>query len=200
VDRKRQVKPKEERGLTEEAAGQRNEECAMGLMDTILTRRSVRKYTDQDISEETLQQILLAGLLAPTSRNLKPWEFYAVRDRAALRKLSAAKSAGGGMLAGCSAAIAVFGDGSKADTWVEDCSIAMSFMMLMAEEQGVGCCWVQIHFRTDAAGTGAEENVREILSVPENYRIAGILALGIPDGKAPAHALTDADWGKVHRV
>ena len=172
----------------------------MELMDVILKRRSIRKYTGEDIPEETLRQILQAGLLAPTSRNLKPWEFYVVRDKDTLRKLSAAKNAGGGMLAQCSAAIAVFGDGEKADTWVEDCSIAMSFMMLMAEEKGVGSCWVQIHFRKDAAGKAAEENVREILAVPAGFRIAGILALGIPAEEAKAHEPSDADWSKVHRI
>ena len=105
----------------------------MELMDTILKRRSIRKYTGEDIPEETLRQILQAGLLAPTSRNLKPREFYVVKDKDTLRKLSAAKSAGGGMLAQCSAAIAVFGDSEKADTWVEDCSIAMSFMIMIIE-------------------------------------------------------------------
>ena len=104
------------------------------------------------------------------------------------------------MLAQCSSAIAVFGDSEKADTWVEDCSIAMSFMMLMAEEKGVGNCWVQIHFRTDASGKAAEENVRDILAVPSGFRIVGILALGIPAEEPKAHALSDADWGKVHRV
>ena len=172
----------------------------MELMDLILKLRSVRRYTTEDIPEETLREILQAGLLAPTSRDLKPWEFYAVRDKETLRRLSSAKSAGGGMLAQCSAAIAVFGDGEKADTWVEDCSIAMSFMMLMAEAKGVGSCWVQIHFRTDAAGNAAEENVREILAVPERFRIAGILALGIPAETAKAHSPADADWGKVHTV
>ncbi len=170
----------------------------MKLQDIILYRRSTRQYLSKDIPDETLRKILTAGLLAPTSRNQKPCEFYVVRDRETLKKLSEAKSMGGKMLADCSAAIAVFGDSSKADTWVEDCSIAMSFMMLMAEELGVGSCWVQIHFRADAAGNDAEANVREILSVPDNYRIAGILSLGIPAEKMKEHSLEEADWEKVH--
>lgn len=172
----------------------------MELMNLLLARRSIRKYTGEDIPEETLRQILQAGLLAPTSRNLKPWEFYVIRDRETLRKLSTAKTAGGGMLAECSAAIAVFGDSEKADTWVEDCSIAMSFMMLMAEEKGVGSCWVQIHFRTDASGKAAEENVRKILDVPERFRIAGILAMGFSAEKAKERALPEGEWAKVHEV
>ena len=169
----------------------------MELMDVMLKRRSIRKYRDQDIPEETLDQILQAGLLAPTSRNLKPCKFYVIKNKEVLLKLSKAKSAGAGMLAECSAAIAVFGNSAMADTWVEDCSIAMSFMMLMAENLGVGNCWVQIHFRTDSAGNDAEQNVREILSVSKEYRISGILSLGVPAEERSAHTLEELDWGKV---
>ena len=172
----------------------------MELMDIILNRRSVRKYTGDAIPDEKIDNILLAGLLAPTSRNLKPCEFYLIQDEEFLKKLSAAKTAGAGMLAGCAAAIAVFGDSEKADTWVEDCSIAMSFMMLMAQEQGVGSCWVQIHYRKAPDGKDAEENVREILSVPDKFRIAGIIALGIPAEEPAAHTPEDADWSKVHKL
>ncbi len=169
----------------------------MELMNVILKRRSVRKYKDEAIPEETLKKILQAGLLAPTSRNLKPCVFYAVTDRETLRKLSKAKSAGGAFLADSGAAVAVFADGAKADTWVEDCSIAMSYMMLEAESLGIGSCWVQFHMRSGADGSDAEANVREVLSVPEKYRIAGILSLGIPAEQPKAHSADDADWGKV---
>ena len=177
-----------------------NGEDMMELTDLILKRRSVRKYANEEIPEEKLEKIIQAGLLAPTSRNLKPCEFYVVRDPETLKKLSKAKTMGGGMLSGCGAAVAVFGDGARADTWIEDCSIAMSFMMLTAEEQGVGSCWVQIHLRSSLSGRDAEAKVREILSVPEKYRIAGILALGVPAEEAKPHTPEDADWSKVHRV
>ena len=118
-------------------------------------------------------------------------------DRETLKKLSSAKSAGAAFIADCDTAIAVFADGSRADTWVEDCSIAMSYMMLEAESLGVGSCWVQFHLRSGADGSDAEANLREILSVPEKYRIAGILSLGIPAEKPKAHSAGEADWGKV---
>ncbi len=49
---------------------------------------------------------------------------------------------------------------------------------LAAEEQNLGCCWVQVHLRKDADGRDAEENVREILGLPEQFRVVGFLALG----------------------
>lgn len=170
----------------------------MELMNVILKRRSVRKYADQAVPEDTLKKILQAGLLAPTSRNLKPCEFHVVRDKDLLALLSRVKSGGAAMLANCGAAVVVFGDSEKADTWVEDCSIALSYMMLTAEEQGVANCWVQIHFRSDSEGNDAEQNVRKLFSVPEKYRVAGILSLGLPAEQAEPHSPEDADWSKVH--
>lgn len=170
----------------------------MALIDTILKRRSIRRYTDDTIPEGKMDQILQAGLLAPTSRNFKPCEFYVVRDKDVLARLSRAKKAGAGMLTGCAAAIVVLSDSEKADTWAEDSSVALSFMMLMAEEQGIGNCWVQIHLRSDADGNDAEQNVREILSVPEKFRVAGILSLGIPAENQEPHTIDEADMSRIH--
>lgn len=170
----------------------------MELIDVILNRRSIRKYKDEDISEEILEKILQAGLLAPTSKNRKPCEFYVVRDKDTLRKLAKAKTLGGGMLAECNTAIVVIGDSEKADTWIEDSSIALSYMNLMAVNLGVGSCWCQIHLRSTLSGKDAEENVREILSLPDKYRIVGILSLGIPDEGREPNGLEDADFTKVH--
>jgi len=171
----------------------------MGLTEIMLRRRSIRKYTGEEIPAETLDRILEAGLLAPASRNLKPCEFYVVRDPEKLKKLAEAKDHGAAMAAGCSAAVLVCGDADRADTWVEDCSIAMTYMMLKAEEEGVGCCWVQLHLRADKAGRDAEENARDLLSIPENMRTVGMLTLGMPAEKLKAYTPEDADWTKVHR-
>ncbi len=86
------------------------------LLDTILRRRSTRKYTGEAVPEEKLEKILEAGLLVPTSRNRKPCEFYVVRNREILKKLSKAKKMGAGMLSDAAAAVVVAGDSSKADT------------------------------------------------------------------------------------
>ncbi len=150
----------------------------MEFQQIIEKRKSVRTYADTPIPQETLDHILQVGNLAPTSRNLKPCTLHLVQDREVLRKLSKAKKAGAAFAADAAAAIVVSADSEKADTWIEDSSIAMTYMMLAAEEQNLGCCWVQIHLRIDADGRDAEENVREILGLPETYRVVGFLALG----------------------
>jgi len=170
----------------------------MELMDIILKRRSIRKYKNDDIPEEKLEKILQAGLLAPTSKNRKPCEFVVVHDRETLSKLSKAKTGGGEMISGCGCAVVVLGDSEKADTWIEDSSIALAYMDLMAAEQGIGSCWCQMHLRSSSDGKDAEANVRDILSLSEKYRIVGILSLGIPESEATPHTLDEADFTKVH--
>ncbi len=176
-------------------------EAYMNVTETILKRRSVRKYTDEAIAEEKLKLIVQAGLLAPTGKNKKPCEFYVVHDREALTKLAAAKAAGSGMIVDANAAIVVAADSQLTDTWVEDSSVAMSYMSLEAAAQGVGNCWVQMHLRKDSEGEDAEANVRTILAIEnESMRIVGVLALGMPAENPAPYTEDDADWSKVHEV
>lgn len=170
----------------------------MELSDVLLKRRSVRTYTNKEIPEDTLKKILRAGLIAPTSMNRKPCELIVVKDKAMLKKLSQAKSAGANMLADSSAAVVVIADSRKADTWVEDSSIALTYMNLMATDLGIGSCWCQIHLRTTSDGRDAEDAVRGILSLGEQYRIVGILALGVPPVQPKPHTWEEADLTKVH--
>ncbi|MDD6257256.1 nitroreductase family protein [Methanobrevibacter boviskoreani] len=172
----------------------------MSLIDVMKNRRSVREYTDEDIPEEKLERIIQAGLLAPTSRNRKPCKFIVVRDKETLNKLSKSKRTGSKMLKGANVAIVVCADADKADTWVEDSSIALSYMNLMAEEQGIGSCWVQIHLRKTGINRSSEDYVRELFNLDEKCRIVGILSLGMPDKKPDGHDLSDLDYDKVEYV
>lgn len=175
-------------------------EDKMEFMNTALNRRSVRKYKNEAIPREKLDKILQAGLLAPTSRNLKPCEFVVVKDREVLKKLSKAKKMGSGFVSDAPVAVAVFGDSKKADTWIEDCSIAMTYMMLTATDLGIGSCWCQLHLRSSLLGKDAEETAKELLSMPDNYRIVGVLALGFPEKELQPKTLDEADFSKVKYI
>ena len=163
----------------------------MELLKLLQSRRSIRKYTDEHISDETLEKILLAGLLAPSSRAIYPVELVAVRDKEMLSKFSECKAAGAAMLKDADAAIVVVGDTAKSDAWIEDCSITMTLMMLEATEQGVGNCWVQCRGRQTAEGTSTEERIRALLSIPENYGALAILSLGMPAEELAPRELPD---------
>ena len=169
----------------------------MSLLTTMQARRSIRQYTGEPIPETSLKQILQAGLLAPTSQNLHPCSFVLVRNKEVLTALANAKQAGAGMLRDADAAIVVLADEAKADTWVEDSAIALSYMNLMAVECGVGSCWIQMHLRSDATGRNAEENVRKLLGANPPLRVVGALSLGMPAEERDPQPLDALDWSKV---
>lgn len=170
----------------------------MDLIDLMLNRRSVRKFKDENISKENLDKILQAALLAPTSRNRKPCNFLIVENKETLKKLSKAKDTGAEMLADCNKAIVVIGNELISDTWIEDSSIALIYMHLMATNLNIGSCWVQIHLRKNESGEDSEQVVKDITGIDDYYRVVGILALGIPDGEVKPHTLDEIDKSKIH--
>lgn len=169
----------------------------MELLDIMLTRRSTRKFNDENISKYELEKILQAALLAPTSMNRKPCNFMVVENKETLKELSKAKDHGADLINGANKAIVVIADSLIADTWIEDSAIALTHMHLMATELGLGSCWVQIHLRS-RDGKDSEGIVREILKIDDYYRIVGIMALGHSNSIPKPHSLDDVDKNKVH--
>lgn len=165
----------------------------MELLDILQKRRSIRKYTGEDIAQDKLKKILQAGLLAPSSRAIYPVEFVVVREKDKLAKLSQCKVGSAELLRGANAAIVVIGDMSKSDAWVEDCSIAMTLLQLEATEQDIGSCWVQCRGRQTPDGASTEDYIRKLLDIPENYGVLAVLSLGIPAEHPDARKLPDVN-------
>lgn len=170
----------------------------MDFDELLLKRRSVRKFTDENITKKELNQILKAGLLAPTSRNRKPCNFLVVSNKETLKELADVKEHGSKFLADANKAIVVIANTLVSDTWIEDSSIALSFMHLMAANIGVGSCWIQIHLRKSSEGEDSEKLVRDIVKIDDYFRVVGILALGIPDGDVKPHSLDELDKTCIH--
>ena len=170
----------------------------MELMEIMQHRRSVRTYVPGAVTEEQLQAILQAGLLSPTGKGLRPWVFLVVRDPAMLQSLSGCRTAPVKMLQEAACAIVVLGDGEASDVWVEDCSVAMAQMHLMADALGLGSCWVQGRLREASDGRSAEDYVRSLLGYPEHFHLEAILALGHTDQHPAPHALADLPAEKIH--
>lgn len=151
----------------------------MTFFELARRRRSVRLYSESPVREEDLDRILKAGLLAPSSRNIRPVELIAVRDRDTLEALSRCKTAGSAMLAGASCAVVVLGDTLRSDVWIEDASIVMTYMQLQAVDLGIGSCWVQCRLRSGGDAT-CEEKIRALLKIPAHYAVEAVLSLGMP--------------------
>jgi len=169
------------------------------MMETFLNRRSVRSYTGEAVPMEKLNTIIMAGLSSASSRAIRPWDLIVVRDKDKLIEMSGCRLKGSSrMLAGADAAIVVVGDEERSDVWIEDCSVVMANMHLMASALGVGSCWIQGRDREAVDGETTEDFLRRILRFPSESRLLAILSLGMPDEELPARTPESLPFNKVH--
>ena len=171
----------------------------MEILDIFANRRSVRKYAQGPLDDETPDKILKAGLLAPSGQARRPWEFILVRDKQMLERLSGCRSSGANMLKQAAAAIVVIADEQKQDIWIEDCSVALGYMHLAASALNLGSCWVQVRLRAAADRRSSEEFLREALDFPLNFKAEAILALGVPQQSPSPHDPQKLNLAKIHK-
>ena len=168
------------------------------FLELLKTRRSCRRFTDQPVDENKVCDLMKAALMSPSGHRINPWEFIMVEDKEMLRQLSMCKAQGATLLEGAALAIAVIADTNKTDVWVEDCSIATILIQLAAEDLGLGSCWVQMRKRFDAEGISADENVKRLLAIPENYAVLSIVAIGHKERGSKPFDEEKMQWEKVH--
>jgi len=169
------------------------------MLPLLRKRRSVRKYLDTAVPVEVINQLAEAVLRAPSSRNLRPWQFIFVQDRKTIDKLSRVKAHGSSFLAGAPLCVVILADPDACDVWIEDCSIAAILLQMQVESlPGMGSCWIQTRLREDASGRSSEDAVREILGVPGNLRVASIIAIGYANEALPLVGESELPTGKIH--
>lgn len=170
------------------------------LLKIMKNRHSVRKYSGEKVPDEMIDMILKAGLLSPSGRAVKPWEFIVIRDKIMLKKLVGARTGAANMLSGADCAIVVIADKSKTDVWVEDCSIAMTQMHLMADSLGLGSCWIQGRNRESFDGQTSCKYIQKLLEYPDSFELEAILSIGWPIDKRPPYEEPNSeDSPKIHR-
>lgn len=150
------------------------------LLEVFERRQSVRAYSDEPVSQEALETIVKAGLMAPSGRGLRPWNFVVVKDAATLSKLAETRPGAGKLIAKGSAAICVLGYPEASDTWIEDCALCMGYMNLAAAQLGVASCWIQGRGRMQADDKSMSAAAREILGFDESAELEAVLVLGMP--------------------
>lgn len=170
----------------------------MEFIDMLKKRRSIRQYTKEAVTGEQLQLVINAGLLSPSSRSIRPWELIVVQNKDTLQKMSECRVGSAKMLANAFAAVVVIANAEKSDVWMEDCSIVMSNMHLMADSLGLGSCWIQGRLRETSDGQSTEEYLRDILGYPEKMHLEAVLSLGIPAVHPEGHSLDEIPENKVH--
>lgn len=169
------------------------------FIDLMRVRRSHRKFTEEKLTDDELQEIVRAALMSPSSKGLHSTDVVIVTNPKTLAHLSQCKAQGGEMLAMAPAAIVVCGKPETSDAWIEDASVATTAMLLQAEDMGLGACWVQMRSRKDSEGRGAEDNVRRLLNIPAEVRILCIIALGHKGMERKPQNEERLKWEQVHK-
>ncbi|MCK8827378.1 nitroreductase family protein [Natroniella acetigena] len=167
------------------------------FVELLKNRRSIRKFKDLKVEEEKIDQLIKSALLAPTSRNNRPWEFIIVQQQETLTKLSEAKEHGSAFLKGAPLAVVVLADPAASDVWIEDASIASVILQLTAERLDLGSCWVQIRKRRHKSHQNSEQYVRELLHIPDQKRVESIIGIGYPAESKPPYTEEELDYNKV---
>jgi len=150
----------------------------MDFEEVLKSRRSIRKYTDEDVSEESVRQIIEAGMLAPSAGNMQSWEFIIVRDQTTKYSLSQ-ESLGQKHILDVPVVIVVVANtkiaekryGSRGQDLycIQDTAAAIENILLIAVSKGLGTCWV---------GAFNEVLAKEILELPVGIRPVAIIPLG----------------------
>ncbi|MCQ2337141.1 MAG: nitroreductase family protein [Paludibacteraceae bacterium] len=153
--------------------------CKNDSLDAIMSRKSVRKFTNQPVEQAKIDAILKAGFAAPTAMNRQPWSIGVVNDTTLLRQM--AKDMPYSQLETAAVAFVVCGDLNKAmegtarEFWVVDCSLMAENMLLAAHSMGLG-----------AVFTGGWPNmercslVAQYLHIPDSYTVLGVIPMGYP--------------------
>lgn len=170
----------------------------LSFLDLVKKRRTIRKFTEQALTQEEVVDLMKVPLLAPSSRNRQPLQYILVDNKDDLSRLSECKPSGAQPLKHAALAVVVLADSNLSDTWIEDASIASSMILLQAQALNLGACWIQIRLRSFPDGTSAEEIVRSILNIPDDINVLSIIAIGHKVAELPAYNDEDLKWEKVH--
>ena len=157
----------------------------------VFSRRSIRRYTGEPVSEADITSLLEAGMAAPSASNRQPWHLVVVTDRERLRALANAHPYGK-MAAEAALAIAVCGDPALSDWWVQDCSAATENILVAAAGLGLGAVWLGCHGRPER-----EQAIRDVLGIPQAINVLSLIPVGHPAEQKEAR--TQYDPARVHQ-
>ena len=164
-------------------SGQQQPANDSGAYQTILSRTSVRAYTDQKVEKDKIEKLLRAAMAAPTAVNKQPWHFVVIEDKHVLEQI-AEEIPTAKMAARAPLAITVCGDMEKAQDgeargfWVQDASAATENLLLAAHAMGLGAVWTSVYPIKDKV-----DATRALLKLPETIVPLGTIVIGYPKEK-----------------
>lgn len=152
----------------------------MNISDAVMNRKSIRKYTDQPISDADVETILKAGMAGPSCVNARDWSFIVVRDPETLQKMADANGMPAEPLRHAKLGVLICGDLERAflpaqDYWVIDGAIAGQNMILAAMGLGIGSVWLGTWPQMDRV-----ERQRKLFNIPDTQIPHSLIAFGYP--------------------
>ncbi len=167
------------------------------MMDTItaiLTRRSIRQFLSQPVSEEDVEMLLRCAMQAPSAGNSQLWQFVILTDRKLLDKIREFHPFGEA-LETAPLAILVSGDDAyekRPGRWMMDCSAASQNILLAAHAQGLGAVWISIHPDIERV-----DLIRQLLKIPDQVHPVSLIAVGYPVEKPESSNNYNSE--RIHR-
>jgi len=166
------------------------------MLELIRKRRTHRRFTDEDVSEEQVETLLEMAMNAPNRLNRQPWRFLVIRDKGLQQQLADLLRVHP-YLETAPVIIAVCAVPETSPTWIMDVSAATENMLLAATAMGLGGAWVGAP--DTVLWDVCEDMLHDATGIPLNIRIPLLLAFGHPAEQLPAHGKHDRfDNTKVH--
>lgn len=166
--------------------------------ELIKKRRSMRKFTDEELKQEEVVALMKTALMAPASKRSNPWQFIVVDDKDTLKKLSLCKAQASEFIADAALAVVVLADPLASDVWIEDAAIASIYIQLQAEDLGLGSCWVQVRERFTATGIPSNDYVHDVLELPLPLQALSVIAIGHKGMERKPFNEEHLQWEKIH--
>jgi nitroreductase len=147
------------------------------VIDALLKRRSIRRYSNKPVDKSEIRLMLKAGMYAPSARNEQPWHFIVIDDRGILDKIRKVHPYAS-MLSGAALAILVCGDENlelSKGYWPVDCSAATQNILLAAYDLGLGAVWLGVYPRQER-----QSAINKIFELPSNVQAFSLISIGHP--------------------
>ncbi len=166
------------------------------FLDIMRKRRTIRKFTDEDVTEEQVETLLEMAMCAPNRLNRQPWHFVVIRDKELQKQLADILRVHP-YLETAPVVIAACALPQASPTWMMDVSAATENMLLAATAMGLGAAWVGAP--NTVLWDILEETLCDALAIPLDVRIPTLVAVGHPVQQLPPHGKHDRfDRTKVH--
>ncbi len=165
---------------TEKAMAKMENQQLNNVVQTILNRKSVRKYSDREVSEKDLILLARTAMAAPTARDSRPWYIFATNKKAEIEKLSEAYA----QIGNAKALLIICGnrdkflEGPGELYWMQDCAAATENALLAAESLGIGAVWLGI-----CPNKQRMDGITKVLKLSDNLVPFSVISLGYPEGE-----------------